>query len=218
MSIKPIYKVSSIIFLCVVFSALSVLFYVRHQNNTQQTVEVKYNPLTEAQKAIVKKNIKERLAQQKQERVSENQKNSDNQNPSVDEKGIDRTEYDSTEMNAEYVKKRPDFIDAHSNEIEAKKAKQKQQSSEKDASAKAKRPSDISFESLDSAKLPQGLSGLLGETVMKVDSMEELEEIIAKWENGDDPKLKVMVEDLKKQFNTDNVKVDDVKVEIIVVD
>ena len=211
MSIKSISKVSSIIFLCVVVSALSVIFYVRNQNNAHQTVEVKYNPLTETEKAIVKKNIKDRLAQQNQGRLSEKLKNGDNQNRSVDETVIDRTEYDSTEMNAEFVKNRPEFLEAQSDEIEAKKTNQKQQSTENDVSAKAKTPSDISIESLDSAKLPEGLSELLGESLMK-------EGINGKWENLDNPKLKLVVEGLKKQFNTDNVKIDDVKVEIKVIE
>ncbi len=68
-------------------------------------------------------------------------------------------------MNAEFVKNRPEFLETQSYEIEAKNTKQKQKSTENGASAKAKTPSDISIESLDSAKLPQGLSELLGESL-----------------------------------------------------
>lgn len=216
MSTKPIYKVYSIIILCVAVSALSVFSYVKHQNTTQQSVEIKYNPLTEAEKAIVEKNIKDKIAQQKQERRAEemNQKKDASQYSKVDESSRERSEFNSPDMDREYENKRPSFIDSQTDEIQVKKTKQKQQSHDSDASVSTKKSFDLNFNPLDPSTLPHSPK-MIGGREFEVKSVEELEELIAKWGKSGDPKLKAMAGNLKRDFSKMG---DDVNIVIKVAD
>ncbi|MYB64725.1 hypothetical protein F4X73_08545, partial [Candidatus Poribacteria bacterium] len=75
--------------------------------------------MTESEKAVVDKNIKDAIAQQKQKRLSEAQKQKKDsaQHSSVDETTVGKTEFNPDNVKAEYMKKRPEFVEGGSNDI-----------------------------------------------------------------------------------------------------
>ena len=127
MSIKSIFNLYSIIILGVILSAISIFIYVRYQNSINQTTEIKYNPLTESEKAIVNKNIKDTIAQQKQKRLSEavKEKKDSLQHSSVD------GEFNPDNVKAEYVNKHSEFVEEQSNDINVKKSQQQEEEEKK---------------------------------------------------------------------------------------
>ena len=217
MTIKSIFNLYSIIFLCVIVSALSIFVYVRHQNGTKQTAEVKYNTLTESEKAIVEKNIKNIIAQQKQKRIFEEQeqKKDTRQQTAVDETNRNNSEFNSRDVDAQYANKRREYIKAQSNEVETKKTKQPQeQPRSMNTHSTAKIPSGLNFDPRDPSTLPHLQNIPQGGREFKVNSKEELQKLLVEWEHGDDPKLKKMAENLKQNLNNMGENADDVKIVI----
>ncbi len=209
MSIKSIFNLYSIIILGVIISAISIFAYVRYQNNINQAAEIRYNPLTESEKAIVDKNIKDTIAQQKQKRLSEaqKQKEDNDKHASVDETTVVDGEFNPDRIKAEYMKKRPEFVEEGSNDINVKKSKQ--QAEEKfdfDVHSAGKIPEGLPFDPRDLSNLAPNLN--VPGREFKVSSKEELVRLIAEWENSDDPKMKAMAKSLKEQVDNlgDNVE------------
>lgn len=200
MSIKSIFNLYSIIILGVILSAISVFIYVRYQNSINQTVEKRYNPLTESEKAVVDKNIKDAIAQQKQKRLSEaqKQKEDNDKHASVDETTVGKTEFNPDNAKAEYVIKRPEFIEDQSNEISVKKSKQEGKP-DIDVRSAGKIPEGLPFDARDLSNFGPNLN-VPGREI-NIGSKEELIELIAEWENSDDPTKKAMSKSLKEQVD-----------------
>ncbi len=217
MSIKSIFNLYSIIILGVVLSAISVFIFVRYQNSINQTAEKRYNPLTESEKAQVDKNIKDAIAQQKQKRLSEAQKGKKDsvQHSSDDETtGVD-AEFNPDNKKSEYMNRRPEFVEDHSNDYNVKKSKQ--QAEEKpdiDVRSAGKIPEGITFGPHDHTNLVPNIN-VPGHEI-NVGSKEELIKLIAEWENSDDPKKKALSKALKAQVDKlgDNV----VNMKIVIAD
>ena len=208
MSIKSIFNLYSIIILGVIISAISIFAYVRYQNSINQAAEIRYNPLTESEKAVVDKNIKDALAQQKQKRLSEaqKQKKDSDKHASVDETTVGKTEFNPDNVKSEYMKKRPEFVEEGSGDINVKKSKQ--QAEEKfdfDVRSAGKIPEGLPFDPRDLSNLAPNIN--VPGREFKVGSKDELIKLIAEWENSDDPKLKAMSGALKQQLDNlgDNV-------------
>ena len=208
MSIKSIFNLYSIIILGVIISAISIFAYVRYQNSINQTAEKRYNPLTESEKDLVNKNIKDAIAQQKQKRLTEAQKQkADNdKHASVDETTVGKTEFNPDNVKAEYVNKRPAFIEDQSNDINVKKSKQ--QAAEKpdiDVRSAGKLPEGLPFAPHDLSNLVPNIN-VPGREI-NIGSKEELIKLIAEWENSDDPKMKALSKTMKEQVDKlgDNV-------------
>ncbi len=201
MSIKSIFNLYSIIILGVILSAISVFIYVRYQNSINQTVEKRYNPLTESEKAVVDKNIKDAIAQQKQKRLSEaqKQKEDNDKHASVDETTVGKTEFNPDNAKAEYVIKRPEFIEDQSNEISVKKSKQEEGKPDIDVRSAGKIPEGLPFDARDLSNFGPNLN-VPGREI-NIGSKEELIELIAEWENSDDPTKKAMSKSLKEQVD-----------------
>lgn len=217
MSIKSIFNLYSIIILGVILSATSVFVYVRYQNSINQTAEKRYNPLTESEKAVVDKNIKDAIAQQKQKRLSEaqKQKEGNDKHASVDETTDGKTEFNPDNAKAEYVIKRPEFIEDQSNDINVKKSKQ--QAGEKpdiDVRSAGKLPEGLQFDPRDISNLVPDIN--LPGRAINIGSKEELIKLIAEWENSDDPKMKALSKTMKEQVDKlgDNV----VNMKIVIAD
>lgn len=217
MSIKSIFNLYSIIILGVIISAISIFAYVRYQNSINQTAEIRYNPLTESEKAVVDKNIKDAIAQQKQKRLSEAQKqkkDSDKQ-ASVDETTVGKTEFNPDNVKAEYMKKRPEFVDEQSNDIYVKKSKQQEgEKSDFDIRSTGEIPEGLLFDPRDLSNLAPNLNVPGG---IKISSKDELVRLISEWENSDDPKMKGMAKALKENFNKMDVG-DNAKMEIVIIE
>ena len=217
MSIKSIFNLYSIIILGVILSATSVFIYVRYQNSTNQTVEKKYNSLTESEKDLVNKNIKEEIAQQKQKRLSEAQKEKkdSSQHSSDDKTTVVDAKFNPDNVKAEYVNKRPEFIEGQSNGINAKKSKQQaEEKTDIDVRSAGKIPEGLQFDPHDLSNLVPNIPGSGRE--FNVGSKEELIKLIAEWENSDDPKKKALSKSLKEQVDKlgDNV----VNMKIVIAD
>lgn len=203
MSIKSIFNLYSIIILGVVISVISIFAYVRYQNSINQAAEIRYNPLTESEKAIVDKNIKDEIAQQKQKRLSQaqEQKEDNDKHASVDE-----TTFNPDNVKAEYAKKRPKSVEEGSNEIFVKKNKQQtEEKSDSDVRSADKLPEGLPFDPRDLSNLAPNLN-VPGREI-NVSSKDELVRLIAEWENSDDPKMKALAETMKEQADKlgDNV-------------
>ena len=214
MSFKSIFNLYSIIILGVIISAISIFAYVRYQNSINQAAEIRYNPLTESEKAIVDKNIKDTIAQQKQKRLSEaqKQKEDNDKHASVDETTVGKTQFNPDNLKAEYMKKRPEFVEEGSNDINVKKSMQ--QAEEKfdfDVHSAGKIPEGLPFDPRDLSNLPPNLN--VSGREFKVSSKDELVRLIAEWENSDDPKMKAMAKSLKT--NIDNLG-DNVEMKIVI--
>lgn len=208
MSIKSIFNLYSIIILGVIISAISIFAYVRYQDSKNQAVEKRYNPLTESEKAVVDKNIKDAIAQQKQKRLSEaqKQKEDNDKQASVDETTVGKTEFNPDNAKAEYVIKRPGFIEDQSNDINVKKSKQQgEEKPDIDVRSAGKLPEGLQFDPRDISNLVPDIN-LPGREI-NVGSKEELIKLIAEWENSDDPKLKALSKTMKEQVGKlgDNV-------------
>ena len=217
MSIKSIFNLYSIIILGVILSAISVFIYVRYQNSINQTAEIKYNSLTESEKALVNKNIKEEIAQQKQKRLSEAQKEKkdSSQHSSDDETTVVDAEFNPDNVKAEYVNKRPEFIEGQSNGINAKKRKQQaEEKTDIDVRSASKIPEGLQFDPRDLSNLAPNIN-VPGREI-NIGSKEELIKLIAEWENSDDPKKKALSKSLKEQVDKlgDNV----VNMKIVIAD
>ena len=217
MSIKSIFNLYSIIILGVILSGTSVFIFVRYQNSINQTAEKRYNPLTESEKAVVDKNIKDAIAQQKQKRLSEaqKQKEDNDKHASVDETTVGKTEFNPDNVKAEYVNKRPAFIKDQSNDINVKKSKQ--QAEEKpdiDVRSAGKIPEGLQIDQLDISNLVPDIN--LPGRAINIGSKEELIKLIAEWENSDDPKMKALSKTMKEQVDKlgDNV----VNMKIVIAD
>lgn len=214
MSIKSIFNLYSIIILGVIISAISIFAYVRYQNSINQAAEIRYNPLTESEKAIVDKNIKDTIAQQKQKRLSEaqKQKEDNDKHASVDETTFGRTEFNPDNVKAEYMKKRPEFVEGGSNDINVKKSKQQaEEAPDIEVLSSGKIPEGLQFDPRDLSNLPPNLN--VSGREFKVSSKDELVRLIAEWENSDDPKMKAMAKSLKT--NIDNLG-DNVEMKIVI--
>lgn len=207
MSIKSIFNLYSIIILCVIISAISIFAYVRYQDSKNQAAEIKYNPLSESEKALVNKNIKDAIAEQKQKRLSEaqKQKEDNDKHASVDETTVGKTEFNPDNAKAEYVIKRPGFIEDQSNEISVKKSRQEEGKPDIDVRSAGKIPEGLQFDPRDHTSLVPNIN-LPGREI-NIGSKEELIELIAEWENSDDPTKKAMSKSLKEQVDKlgDNV-------------
>ena len=199
MSFKAIFNLYSIIILGVIISAISIFAYVRYQNSINQEAEIKYNPLTESEKAIVDKNIKDTIAQQKQKRQSEavNEKKASVQHSSNDETNGADGEFNPDKVKAEYMKKRPAFVDEQSNDIYVKKSKQQVvEKPDMEVRSAGKIPEGLPFDPRDLSNLAPSIN--VPGREFKVGSKDELIKLIAEWENSDDPKLKAMSGALKE--------------------
>ncbi len=208
MSIKSIFNLYSIIILGVIISAISIFAYVRYQNSINQAAEIRYNPLTESEKALVNKNIKDAIAQQKQKRLSEaqKQKEDNDKHASVDETTVGKTEFNPDNAKAEYVIKRPEFIEDQSDDINVKKSKQQaEEKPEFDIRSAGKIPESLQIDPRDISTLVPNIN-VPGREI-NIGSKEELIELIAEWENSDDPTKKAMSKSLKEQVDKlgDNV-------------
>ncbi len=208
MSIKSIFNLYSIIILGVIISAISVFIYVRYQDSKNQAAEIKYNPLSESEKALVNKNIKDAIAQQKQKRLSEaqKQKEDNDKQASVDETTVGKTEFNPDNAKAEYVIKRPEFIEDQSNDINVKKGKQQaEENSDIEVRSAGKIPEGLQFDPRDHTSLVPNIN-VPGREI-NIGSKEELIKLIAEWENSDDPKKKALSKSLKGQVDKigDNV-------------
>ena len=217
MSIKSIFNLYSIIILGVILAATSVFIYVRYQNSINQTVEKKYNSLTESEKDLVNKNIKEEIAQQKQKRLSEAQKEKkdSSQHSSDDATTVVDAKFNPDNVKAEYVNKRPEFMEGQSNGINAKKSKQQaEEKTDIDVRSASKIPEGLQFDPRDLSNLGPNIPGSGRE--FNVGSKEELIKLIAEWENSDDPKKKALSKSLKEQVDKlgDNV----VNMKIVIAD
>ena len=218
MSIKSIFNLYSIIILGVIISAISIFAFVRYQNSINQAAEIRYNPLTESEKAVVDKNIKDAIAQQKQKRLSEAQKQKKDsaQHSSVDETTVGKTEFNPDNVKAEYMKKRPEFVEGGSNDIYVKKSKQQEgEKSDFDIRSTGKIPEGLPFDASDLSNLAPNLN--LPGGGIKISSKDELVRLIAEWENSDDPKMKGLSKALKENFNKMDVG-DNAKMEIVIIE
>lgn len=216
MSIKSIFNLYSIIILGVIISAISIFAYVRYQDSKNHAAEIKYNPLSESEKALVNKNIKDAIAEQKQKRLSEaqKQKEDNDKQASVDETTVGKTEFNPDNAKAEYVIKRPEFIEDQSDEISVKKSRQAEEKPNTDVRSAGKIPEGLQFDPRDHTSLVPNIN-VPGREI-NIGSKEELIELIAEWENSDDPKKKALSKSLKEQVDKigDNV----VNMKIVIVD
>ncbi len=172
--------------------------------------------MSESEKALVNKNIKDAIAEQKQKRLSEaqKQKKDNDKQASVDKTTVGKTEFNPDNAKAEYVIKRPEFIEDQSDEISVKKSRQEEGKPDIDVRSAGKIPEGLQFDPRDHTSLVPNIN-VPGREI-NIGSKEELIKLIAEWENSDDPKKKALSKSLKEQVDKigDNV----VNMKIVIVD
>ncbi len=194
-----------IIVLCIVCTVSVFTLYSKRQKTVENGSRVIYNKLSDEEKIIVENNIKEIVEDQK---AIANQKtigNETNREFNTNKYGFGKSSNSANEFSKSYSQFSIDFLDKiinpnTSSEIYHNQTENNENRNINDVTTPK---NNLPFDKLNASEIMGQIPLMQNNTsfkrVIKVGSVEELNQLILALENGDNPRLKVIASELKKQ-------------------